>query len=57
MSTSRLEDITWYVDERARAAGEPGIYHSYIASLATSLKHVALPRRPGIRCRASDVYG
>jgi hypothetical protein len=41
MSRERIESIEWYVDRRAEAHGEPGIYHSYPASLATAINHVA----------------
>ncbi len=41
MSRKRIEDIEWYLDRKAEARGEPGIYHSYMTSLATAIKHVA----------------
>jgi hypothetical protein len=41
MSCNRLENIEWYVDRKAEEHGEPGIYHSYMASLATAINHVA----------------
>jgi hypothetical protein len=41
MSRRRLHDIEWYVDRKAEEHGEPGIYHSYVASLATAINHVA----------------
>lgn len=40
MTAHRLQDITWYVDRQAIENGEPGIYHSYMASLATALNYV-----------------
>ena len=40
MSTNKLENLTWYVDTRAQQNGEPGIYHSYMASLATTLNYI-----------------
>jgi hypothetical protein len=39
MSAKKLEGVVWYVDERARGAGEPGMRHSYVASLATALDY------------------
>ncbi|NIN70710.1 MAG: hypothetical protein GTO46_02000 [Gemmatimonadetes bacterium] len=41
MSLRRIEGIEWYVDRKAEEHGEPGIYHSYMASLATAINHVA----------------
>jgi hypothetical protein len=41
MSRKRLEDIEWFVDRKAEEHGEPGIYHSYAAALATAINHVA----------------
>jgi hypothetical protein len=41
MSRKKLEDIEWYVDRKAEEHGEPGIYHSYMAVLATAINHVA----------------
>jgi hypothetical protein len=35
-----LKDISWYFDQKAIDQGEPGIYHSYMASLATALDYV-----------------
>lgn len=40
MRQNRLDDIAWYRDEAARARDEPGICHSYMASLATALRHM-----------------
>jgi hypothetical protein len=40
MSANKLEDISWYVDPRAQERGEPGIYHSYMACLATALNYL-----------------
>jgi hypothetical protein len=40
MSTRTLKDISWYVDPKAKEQGEPGIYHSYVTSLATALNYV-----------------
>lgn len=36
----RLKDISWYVDPRAKEKDKPGIYHSYVTSLATALNYV-----------------
>lgn len=41
MSSNRIESISWYVDLKAEEHGEPGIYHSYMASLATAINHIA----------------
>ena len=35
-----LKDVAWYSDDEATNRGEPGIYHSYMASLATALNYV-----------------
>jgi hypothetical protein len=40
MSGNRLEGVEWYVDGKAEGHGEPGIFHSYMASLATAVNHV-----------------
>ena len=40
MHQNRLDEIAWYRDEDAQARGEPGICHSYLASLATALHHM-----------------
>lgn len=40
MRQNRLDGVVWYQDEDARARGEPGICHSYMASLATALHHI-----------------
>jgi hypothetical protein len=34
-----LDTLSWYQDEEALSRGEPGIVHSYMASLATALNH------------------
>lgn len=41
MSAKRLENFAWFCDSRAKQQGEPGICHSYMASLASAVKHVA----------------
>jgi hypothetical protein len=41
MSRRRIDGIEWYVDGKAEERGEPGIYHSYMASLATAINLVA----------------
>lgn len=38
MSKRKLEGVKWYIDGAAHAKGEPGIYNSFVGSLATSLK-------------------
>jgi len=35
-----IDNISWYRDESAGNAGEPGIVHSYAASLATAINHI-----------------
>ena len=40
MAGQKLEDISRYVDSNAKSREEPGIRHSYMASLATSLNYV-----------------
>ncbi len=40
MEKNALETLTWYRDEDALARAEPGIVHSYMASLATALNHI-----------------
>jgi hypothetical protein len=35
-----LDDIVWFRDNQAAARGEPGICHSYMASLATALSYL-----------------
>jgi len=41
VSQKRIEGIEWYVDRKAEGHGEPGIYHSYMTSLATAIDHIA----------------
>jgi hypothetical protein len=41
MPARALKDIVWYVDRRAKEKGEPGIYHSYMSSLATAVNYIA----------------
>lgn len=36
----QLDKITWFSDEAAARNGEPGIRHSYMASLATALNYI-----------------
>jgi hypothetical protein len=40
MKTNVLDNILWYRDEEALARGEPGVVHSYMASLATALNQI-----------------
>ena len=40
MTTSVLEAIEWQVDEAAKERMEPGICHSFMASLATSMNYI-----------------
>lgn len=46
METKRIEGITWYRDSEALSRGEPGIRHSYIASLATVLQSIGVEVDP-----------
>ena len=46
MKTKRIEEITWYIDSEALSRGEPGICHSYIASMATVLQTIGLEVDP-----------
>jgi hypothetical protein len=41
-----LKNISWYSDEKAIKKGEPGIYHSYMASLATALHYIGVDVNP-----------
>jgi len=41
MSAEKVEGIEAYADPDAAQRGEPGIYHSFMASLATALNHIA----------------
>ena len=40
LSAKKLKQIEWYVDPAALARREPGIRHSFMASLATALNYV-----------------
>jgi hypothetical protein len=40
MRSNKLENLIWYKDSDAEARGEPGIYHSYMKSLATALFYI-----------------
>ncbi len=40
MPGKKIENIKWYSDKRAKFAHEPGIRHSFMASLATALNHI-----------------
>jgi hypothetical protein len=40
VAARKLPDIKWFVDREADESGEPGIFHSYMASLATALNYV-----------------
>ena len=40
MSSNMLKSVTWYSDPAAGENGEPGIYHSFVAGLASALNHV-----------------
>jgi len=40
MAANVLEGIEWYVDQGAKQRGEPGICHSFMASLVTAVNHI-----------------
>ena len=40
MNSEKLLNISWYSDTRAKEKNEPGICHSYMASLATALNYI-----------------
>ncbi len=40
MGARRLDDIAWYVDQGALDRDEPGLRHSFVASLATALDYI-----------------
>jgi hypothetical protein len=40
MSRCKLDNLRWYIDSRAGENNEPGIFHSFMSSLATVLNHV-----------------
>ncbi len=40
MSSKILHDIQWYIDPNATQKGEPSIYHSFVASLATAMNYI-----------------
>ncbi|MHC4145177.1 MAG: hypothetical protein ACYSWW_11985 [Planctomycetota bacterium] len=40
MTTNVLEGIEWRADEAAKERMEPGICHSFMASLATSMNYI-----------------
>jgi hypothetical protein len=40
VSSNKLMNVAWYSDPIANQRGEPGIYHSYMASLASALNYV-----------------
>lgn len=46
MPARTLNNISWYFDEKAIQKGEPGIYHSYMASLATALNYIGVDIDP-----------
>jgi hypothetical protein len=35
-----LENVLWYTDPNAHAKGEPGLYHSFVAGVATELSYL-----------------
>lgn len=41
MKANFLEGIEWYVDKPAKERSEPGICHSFMASLATAVNYIA----------------
>ena len=40
MGARRLDNIAWYVDQSALDRDEPGLRHSFVASLATALDYI-----------------
>ncbi|MFZ5519553.1 MAG: hypothetical protein ACOY90_23205 [Candidatus Zhuqueibacterota bacterium] len=40
MESHLIENITWFTDQAAGEAGEPGIHHSYMKSVATALNYL-----------------
>ena len=40
MKANKLEDIIWYKDPKTQANNEPGVYHSFMASLATVINYM-----------------
>jgi hypothetical protein len=40
MSIRAIKDIAWYIDPKTKTKREPGIYHSYMSSLATTLNYI-----------------
>ena len=40
MSTVLIKDLEWFSDTQAIKTGEPGIRHSYLASVATVLHYL-----------------
>ena len=40
IGTSMLSGVTWYRDQDALSRGEPGVVHSYMASLATAIGYL-----------------
>jgi hypothetical protein len=40
MKSNKLENLTWYKDSEAEPRGEPGIYHSFMKSLATAIYYI-----------------
>jgi hypothetical protein len=46
MSDGALKNISWFVDPQAKEKGEPGIYHSYMSSLATVLDYIGVDLEP-----------
>lgn len=40
MKPNALEGIKWYVDKTAEERAEPGIHHSFMASLATAVNYI-----------------
>jgi hypothetical protein len=40
VASNKLKNIEWYTDKKAVADKQPGIYHSFTASLATTLNYI-----------------
>jgi len=46
MAAKALSEIKWYVDKAAKGRAEPGICHSFMASLAAAVNILVLSVKP-----------
>lgn len=37
---NKLENITWFTDPKTQTKNEPGVYHSFMAGLATAINYM-----------------